>query len=489
MSTKATIWSPYQEQIFSFMKDQTSGSLSIHACAGSGKTTTLVEGAQGVPEPSSLALAFNKRIAEELSSRFPTKTACHTMNALGHRAWARALKRRLTLDKNKIYSIACDQSFEGDLSEPMALVRAARANGLVPKNAPGAFVSLLEDTPEEWQILADFYDIDWSPSIYSTARKILISSISQGLAGNIDFDDQIYLSSLFGGTFEKFPLVLVDEAQDLSLIQHRMLKKSLTASGRLIAVGDPRQAIYGFRGANANSMAILKESFSMTELPLTVSFRCPKAIVLEAKKIAPEIEAWDPAPEGEVRTLSTWTLEDLSPGSVVLCRNNAPLFDLAWKLIRGGTSAKMLGRDIGQGLKTLIKKLTKGEIMSLDQFTSLVEAWAEKEISRRPQREGIITDKLESLKALSHGLNDTGELLAFLTRLFDSATATVTLSSVHRAKGLEWKEVFLLDPWRIPSKYAQQGWQKEQEMNLLYVAITRAQRRLTYINGRDLKGE
>jgi DNA helicase-2/ATP-dependent DNA helicase PcrA len=52
---------------------------------------------------------------------------------------------------------------------------------------------------------------------------------------------------------------------------------------------------------------------------------------------------------------------------------------------------------------------------------------------------------------------------------------------------MEWNRVFILDRWRMPSKYATQPWQQEQEQNLIYVAITRAKRELTYIDGKCWK--
>jgi superfamily I DNA/RNA helicase len=74
----------------------------------------------------------------------------------------------------------------------------------------------------------------------------LAINIEQAFRGIIDFDDQIYMPTLFGGSWPQFPLVMIDEAQDLSPINHAMLSKLV--KHRLIAVGDPYQSIYGFRG-------------------------------------------------------------------------------------------------------------------------------------------------------------------------------------------------------------------------------------------------
>jgi hypothetical protein len=70
------------------------------------------------------------------------------------------------------------------------------------------------------------------------------------------------MPALFGGTYPKFPLVLIDEYQDLSPIDHAMVAK-LCKSSRQIGVGDDAQSIYAFRGAKAGSMASAVVEYNM----------------------------------------------------------------------------------------------------------------------------------------------------------------------------------------------------------------------------------
>src|SRR5690606_18120963 len=100
----------------------------------------------------------------------------------------------------------------------------------------------------------------------------------------------------------EFDNVLVDEAQDLNVAQRILIRRMLKEGGRLIAVGDPRQAIYGFRGADSDSFRLIGEEFNATDLPLTVTFRCPKAVVAQAQRYVSHIQAHETAPEGEVIT-------------------------------------------------------------------------------------------------------------------------------------------------------------------------------------------
>jgi len=102
----------------------------------------------------------------------------------------------------------------------------------------------------------------------------------------IDFDDMLYLPLRSKCTFDKKNYVFVDEAQDTNGVQRALLRRMLAPPphGRLIAVGDPSQAIYGFRGADANAMSALREEFSAVVMPLSVSYRCSRAVVAEAQK-------------------------------------------------------------------------------------------------------------------------------------------------------------------------------------------------------------
>jgi superfamily I DNA/RNA helicase len=171
--------------------------------------------------------------------------------------WQRLLSRyqkiyNLTLEyakKNKLQS-------EGAFSTVMTLVKGARHAGLVPTEFASQFSSILDDTWDNWLDIADSYFVDLNDELLAAARTVLIQSIRQGFNGVIDYDDQIYLSRLFGGVFPRFQTVMVDEAQDLSPLNHIQVKR--TAAGRLIVVGDPRQAIYAFRGADSSSMGSLR---------------------------------------------------------------------------------------------------------------------------------------------------------------------------------------------------------------------------------------
>jgi len=160
----------------------------------------------------------------------------------------------------------------------------------------------------------------------------------------------------------------------------------------------------------------------------------------------------------------------------------------------------MLGRDIGKNLIALSKKLLPLDGLPAAACVKLVNEWAVREIdlaraNDKEEKVAGIEDRQECLIAVleSSGAQNAGALRAALDNLFSRDTGKVTLSTGHRAKGLEWDVVLHLDPWRVPSKYARQKAQEghtaplQQELNLRYVIETRAKHVLIEANGEDFQ--
>lgn len=478
-------------------------SLIVNALAGTGKTTTLAMLAKALPPEPALALAFNKKIKEELEKKFPSNFSVMTMNGLGHRAWAATInKKKMLIDANKIGRLTTEalKPFPDSKQQWGAiktLIIQAMQVGLVPSQFQHAR-ALVTDTPQTWEELDDAFSLGLSPDERKLARRILISSIEEGFNGCITFDDQIYLPVVFSGAFPRFPIVLVDEAQDLSPLNHQMLKR--VAAGKLIVVGDPRQAIYGFRGADHNSMENLKALRpEWIELPLNTTFRCPKNIVYRQHAHAPQYRAAPSAPYGTIRDLTSegaWTWAKATEGAkgeiAVLCRNNAPLLSMAFKLLRQGVGVNMLGRDIGRGLSALCKKLSPDLTLSIDPFNVKLSDWYEGEKSKAEANHDAskldsLTDRFECIKTVIENKSPrTVKALIFdLDTLFLKDNGLVTLATGHKAKGLEWHTVIHLDPWRIPSKFAKTPADQTQEFNLQYVLETRTKDTLVLANLKD----
>ena len=485
-------------------------SLMVNAYAGCGKTSTIELLAQAVPaSTSALALAFNVKIKKALEGRLPANFTTCTLNGLGHSAWGRAIGRSMAVDDRKLGKAvtATAKNLREDLTPEdwggvLCIAKRAMQIGLVPKASHG----LVPDQPEVWSAIADeCYVIPRdAPRLCDLASQALSLSISQSFAGLLSYDDQIYMPTLFGGKWERFPFVVVDERQDLSPLNHQQLKAVSTE--QVVAVGDSKQAIYAFRGADTMDSLQEKLERSWLDLPLATTFRCPKAIVARCQEHAPGFTAWHTNPEGEIRSIldQPWSIGDIlgehaSPNSLaVLCRNNAPLLRLAFKLIRKLIPCHMLGKDIGRGLGALTKKICPEDSTPIDLFAGKLRQWSEVQLSLARANEDdkkieSLTDRLDCIRAVlgSAPARSAGELRAVLADLFAGAGAGITLSTGHRAKGLEWPIVLHLDPWRIPARSALRrgGHELQQELNLEYVISTRTQGTLVLANLKDFEGD
>jgi hypothetical protein len=496
-------------------------SLMISAYAGTAKSTTLEMAAPRVKQPA-LALAFNKKIADELQLRLPPNFKARTLNSLGHGAWIRANNiTGVSLDGRKlgkiVTAVARDQRVpltSWQWEEIRDGVSAAMRAGLSPGDMGSP---LIRDTMENWEDLVDPSDSSDFEFMYDIAWESLRASIDLAKAGQLSFDDQVYCPTILGGAWEQYPRTFVDEAQDLSLLNHIMLK--LCSIGPIAAVGDSRQAIYAFRGADSNSMTSMRQLRPVwNDLNLTLTFRCPRVIVARQQEHAPGYRAAPGNIDGNFHSYENvslsdtgWSWSDLKEAMsgividgeparqlAVLCRNNAPLVSLAFKLIREGVGCQMLGRDIGRGLIQLTSKLAKDDKTPIKTFQGVMDTWLDRECviaisNDKPDRIAKLTDQVECLRATVEGSQPStvGDLRAVLQRVFSRENGQVILSSIHRAKGLEWPLVVHLDPFRLPSKYALAAAESgnsaplTQEYNLRYVAETRTKHTLINANLED----
>ena len=262
--------------------------------------------------------------------------------------------------------------------------------------------------------------------------------------------------------------------------------KSIADNGMIVGVGDTYQSIYAWRGADAAAMSRMKKELNAEELPLSLSYRCPvkikELVNTEFPYIKFEVPDW--AIDGEViREVSYKATEQIKPDDMVLCRVNADLIPLAFTLIRNGIKATVRGRDIGKGIISLIKK---SKAYSVDELIRWADNWRIAEITKATRLDSkdriqIIQDKFDTLYALTDGANSVADVVERCETLFSDDNIGVTLSSIHRAKGLEADNVFILRPDLLPHPAAKSPEQLQQESNLRYVAVTRAKKKLTWV--------
>lgn len=479
-----------QVAIIEFTRDNPGRCVLVNALAGSAKTSTLRFLAKYLTVIPTLSVAFNKRIVDELVKVLPPNIKPSTVNSVGHRAWGSQIGKKLLLDTKKNADIIkmlmepmkrWEQSdvwdVFGDLVKAMS---KAKLSGYVPATSIASksllteeeFFDTLDEPPDSWFI--------------SLVNRALAESIKRAYGGLIDFDDQIYMPTLFGGVFPSFPRIFVDEAQDLSNINHAMIDRLMNPGTQLIAVGDPWQSIYGFRGAVTASMARLKERYNMHELTLSVSFRCPIQVIKKAHGRVPHMKwpAW--AVEGTVESLEQWSAKDIPDHAAIICRNNAPLLSCALALLKEGRGVHLVGTDLGPQLIKALKKF--GDMsMSQERVFEAIASW-ERERMRKGRNEAVIADKAECLRVFAGFGPTLGAAVAYAEHIF-SAKGPIQLMSGHKSKGLEFDVVYHLDPQRIPSPWAKEGEALEQELNVRYVIETRPRKELYLVQMEGLDAE
>lgn len=452
--------------------ESTTANLMIPALAGCGKTSTL-EAIEGVvPKQPILYMVFNKKNATEAEGRLTSTTTVRTFNSMGHRVWAATQAKRLAIEPKKTYNIFRELVDKAGADHRQALwsvysqvadgVSMAKSLGYIPGDAyPSAkrlltrpqFHNALDEVPDD--LTADVID------------AILAKSIRQSYEGLLDYNDQVYMPALFGGVFPKFPLTLVDEYQDLSPVNHMLLER--VVKGRLIGVGDPWQNIYGFRGARAKGMDEAAVHYGCQSLPLSTSFRCPSAIVRNVHWRVPHFK-WT-TDGGKVEKPVSFSVDDFIDDSTVLCRNNAPLLACAFRLLGAGRSISVAGSDIGPRLIAVMKKLGDGSMGR----TSMLIAIAEWEADKLAKESKSASDMAACMRIFAEHGTTLDQALAYADHLFKQQ-GRIYLSTIHKAKGLEWERVYFLDPWLVRKNAT------DQDKNLDYVASTRSRHTLIEID-------
>lgn len=477
----AKVWSHQQSDIFAWFETGT-GNLIVRARAGTGKTTTIIEGINRAPESRIMLCAFNKRIAEELVARLsnPNATA-KTLHAIGFNCVRRFWENvRVASGSERADALAhrvCGPTAPDAIKRLVAKL-CTKGREIAPH---AKSMGDLTDLAYQFECIPDeAWDDTHYDAAYVEQRALEAMELAAKVkpAEGIDFADMIFLPVRNHWLFKAYDLVVVDEAQDMTVAQLEIAKG--ICKGRICVVGDDRQAIYGFRGADSESLNRLKTELNAAELGLTVTYRCGSTIVDLAAAIVPDFSC---APGTHAGMVSSILLENLvttvAPGNFILSRKNAPLVSVAMQLIRSGKRTKVAGRDIGAGLRSLIRKL---KAKSVPDLMTKIGNWELKQAERfakagRQAQVDLVHDQAETLVVLASDAKSVADVEARVDALFTDdglgQAGVVTCSSVHRAKGLEADTVFILaNTLRNDTR---------EEQNIGYVAITRAKQSLVWV--------
>lgn len=469
--------------------EKTNYNLIIKAFAGSGKTFFLTNACKLLNKNLAITfLAFNRHIKEELAEKLPDYMRVNTSHGAGLAALKRAYPN-IEMDEFKVDKIIRKKSKKWGLNKIFGNYYEIEQYQKELKKIVNLCRSTLTLDKKYVSFLAEKHEI----KLKDTDIK-RVSSVMEELMldrKTFDFTDMVFLPAIDKKIWF-FPqdIVLVDEFQDLSKAQQRIIEKMLKKDrvtkkvvGRLILCGDEKQLIYGFNGVSIKNLEWFESFGEVKTLPLSYTFRCAKNIVKEAQKIVPEIKALPDAPDGVVRDGSV--LDEANDGDFVLCRTTEPLVRLFFELLERGKTAYIKGSDIGIEIKNMCE--------GFDNLGVLKNYWEKKinELKANILNSGVLNaeedsgyvalnDKINVINFLARFSETVDDLLEKLHLLFgDNNKEGIILSTVHKSKGLEADRVFIVKPELLPMKVSK-GWQYAQELNLQYVAITRARLELIY---------
>lgn len=483
------------------------GSAFLEAVAGAGKTTTLVRALASTTGRVAFA-AYNKKIAFEIEAKVDELIAdgeipadikrrlkIGTFHSFGFNAWRKVAPKVKVDDRGKgdmlIKACQIPEPYQGFVMTLIGLAKN-RAINPVQELKMDPWLDIVEHHGLYEMLPENNGDLEFAIGL---ARKGL--KWSRDIAYSlIDFDDMIYMPAITNLDIWQNDWMFVDEAQDTNPARRILASKMLKRRGRSVWVGDRHQAIYGFTGADNDAVDIIIREFKCTQMPLTITYRCPKAVVEEARKYVSHIEAAPTAPAGIVRGLKEAELakEGLKFGDAVLCRKTKPLVDVAFMLVRNDIPCYIEGREFGTGLVRLIDRM---KAKDLDALISKLEEYKEREMKKyldkgREAMAGEVEDRVETIFALMRGVQDVKGLVDKINGLFEDSEGkpkpAVVLSTVHKSKGREWNRVYILGYKQyMPSSWAKAAWEHEQETNIIYVAVTRSQNELILVEAIEKK--
>jgi superfamily I DNA/RNA helicase len=513
-------WSTYQLAVFKNVAEGT-GHTVVDAVAGSGKTTTIEAAVDHIPRGLKTAFfAFNRDIAKVLGQRLAGKPVeVSTLHAYGLKCITAALGR-LTIDQYRVHDFVADLYGEeidrlkrviadsGDRGEVdraverleavddrcRALIKAVSLSKSALALTPAAIDDVMYRFGIELPTTEDDEDGAFGDEAADDAAEADRQKFVQEVLGllrrcystedgKIDFDDMVWLPVVRKLRQRQFDRVFVDETQDLNAAQIELTLRACRPGGRILAVGDPRQAIYAFRGADERAFDTVRERLGAAKLNLSVCYRCSRAVVRHAQTIVEHIEAGPGAVDGAVGSATReQMMKGAQPGDFILSRTNAPLVGICMALLKEGRRANIQGRDVGASLAAFVKK---SRAKSVEALRDYVEDWAKKETARLAAKKRdtqAVEDRAACLIALSDGAASVADVVARIDELFadKSDGACVTLSTTHKAKGLERERV-----WLLAGTYRRRPGVEED--NLYYVAVTRAKHTLFLVDGYEKK--
>lgn len=532
--------SEFQEAIFAAARTS-SGKYVVNAGPGSGKTTTAIKLSTYFPGRA-IYFSFNKKIQVDTNAKLRalgSKMFALTLHAFGKSCIEKYLGRESDVDDDK-YSRLIDDFVGGRFPTFLLRLRQVDDEELASMQFDAKawakdlvhYVEVTLSQPSEAALLAlidqfSLNDINPGAKVWPLVVEAVAYALETGLAefhqsGKISFDDMVcFPAGLVEIPVRQFDHVIIDEAQDLNKAQLRLVQRACHAETQVFAVGDKKQSIYAFTGADHDSIDNIIRAFQARELPLRVCYRCGTRIIDLANQLGGEIIPAPGAHEGEVQVVEAEEyLNLLRKRDAVIARTTAVLVRDCLKVLKTGQRAMVLGKKIGDTIASIVTRIEEVRVAKrgkrvlhddLSNFLDLLEAYClkQRQIIEDTSKKDVelaieeLKDRVETARAFYTAYIakciDPGERCAndpkcefsrtaedfkrYIRGLFteDESGNMIQFMTAHRSKGLEFERVYIIDTDLFPHPLAKSDKQKIQEDNLMYVAITRAIQQLTFI--------
>jgi hypothetical protein len=445
------------EQLAIIQAFRTGMNLKITAFAGTGKTSTLTAMARSVSRRG-LALAFSKDAAEDLKARMPTSVEARTTHSL---SWGHC--RRLGFGETRMRTNFV-AAFYPPLRGSSVLFQQLVSGGLKRFHRSADRSPVLHHVPDPNRLIVD-------PAARLSAGEAA-SQCEQALGWIIHIwqEQQLQFSTtpIGGDGYVKLwaasnprlgtDFILLDEGQDTNAVVQAVFAAQQCQK---VVVGDRHQQMYDWRGARD-----ALSTFGWFELPLTQSWRFGPELAEAATDILETLDETRPLRGNPNRSTA---IVPEGHAHAVLCRTNAGCFAAAVAALEAGVRP-FAGAKLAHGLKALVEDAqrldagmpaTSPDLLGITSSRGLIDFAGTEEGAHLKMFARLIE---------RHGAAGLSRLLASFAG--SRVEAGVSISTCHRAKGLEWPSV------RIGTDFARGERITDAERRLFYVAITRAKDRL-----------
>ena len=542
--------SKYQKEIIDFFKSNPHDNIIVKALAGTGKSTLiclLTEETSTsdiyVAFNSSIAEEFSRKINNP-------KTKVKTLHSLGLAIMNSNLSESTskggigsrntsssgaTLDNFKIHKIIDEliyetfgkyDKFEHKIFIKDNYVQLYNLCRLTCTNMSSD--SEVEKLVEDYNLFVDYSGNDFSSPLVSTMvtwlEQIDEKSIEEFETSKvIDFTDMLYITykKLSSGEwkvpyYNYYTNIYIDEAQDLSTIQLLMLKFIKRKGGRYIFVLDENQAIYSFAGGNAKSCALIPKLYApIKEFDLPINYRCPTSHLAKVNRdFGIPIQPRPDAPVGSIKTIDKEEIKKyVHAGDLVISRKNKWLSDVILDLAIHGIPIYMEDKEMVEQIKKLVSSQKAASLYELkNKLEKIIKKYnvqLEKIVKKETEKAEEDTKKMIDVSDTNSRIDNINFIKSILSyyssqpqnkydkpddfiRYIDVLLNTkmpsncVRVCSVHKAKGLEAPQTFVLNEAKVCTDRRNSWEQNEQEKNLSYISITRAKENLFLVRETDV---